>query len=90
MLDVEKKTVKSVEEYRHNIQLLKYHLKKEKKKNEELQYQVAKNRHRNTSESVGTHNRVYQLSDTVKIVSNRLKRMGLVLEDVFRMADSNY
>ena len=33
---------KSVEEYRHNIKLLKYHLKREQKINETLRYKDAK------------------------------------------------
>lgn len=42
MIDVEKKSIKTIQDYRHNIQLLKYHLKKERKKNENLKYEAAK------------------------------------------------
>lgn len=33
-----KQSAKTIEEYRHNIKLLKYHLKREQKKNETLRY----------------------------------------------------
>lgn len=89
MIDVEKKKIKTIEDYRHSIKLLKYHLKKEKKTNDKLQYEAAKFKHRPHAAS-DKRNRVYELSETVKIVSDRLKRMGLVLEDVFRMGDNKY
>ena len=38
MLNVEKKHIKTIEDYRHNIKLLKYHLKKEQKTNQHLKY----------------------------------------------------
>lgn len=89
MIDVEKKAIKTVEDYRHSIKLLKYHLKKEKKTNEKLVYEAAKSKHRPQA-AIGGKNRVYELNETVKIISERLKRMGLMLEDIFRMADSKY
>ena len=88
MIDVEKKSIKTVEDYRHSIKLLKYHLKKQKKVNEKLQYEAAKFKHRPQTQT--TKNRVYELTETVKIISDRLKRMGLILQDVFRMSDSKY
>jgi hypothetical protein len=42
MENIAKKTAKSIEEYRHNIKLLKYHLKKEQKINETLRYKDSK------------------------------------------------
>ncbi len=38
MIDVQKKVVKTIDDYRHSIKLLKYNLKKEKKVNEKLKY----------------------------------------------------
>lgn len=49
MENVGKKSTKSIEEYRHNIKLLKYHLKKEQKINETLKYKDSK---KNKKESV--------------------------------------
>lgn len=42
MENVMKSSLKSIEEYRHNIKLLKYHLKKEQKINETLKYKDTK------------------------------------------------
>lgn len=33
MIDVQKKKIKTIEDYRHDIKLLKYHLKKQQKTN---------------------------------------------------------
>lgn len=39
-----------MEEYRHNIKLLKYHLKKEEKLNETLRYKQAKKTNRQAAQ----------------------------------------
>lgn len=89
-----RRPTKTVEEYRHNIKLLKYHLKKEEKLNETLRYKEAK-RHKQQSTlkhpaSSITPNSAYSLLETVRGLSSKLKEMGLVLGDVFRMADAHY
>ena len=61
MLNVEKKQVKTIEDYRHNIKLLKYHLKKQKKTNEKLKYESAKQKHRPQT-YFDNKNRVYELT----------------------------
>ena len=85
---------KTVEEYRHNIKLLKHYLKKEEKLNETLRYKQAKRLKqqsvsRNSGIAVNSNN-AYALLGTVRELSSKLKEMGLALGDIFRMADANY
>lgn len=42
MENVAKKATKTIDDYRHNIKLLKYYLKKEEKINETLKYKQTK------------------------------------------------
>lgn len=88
-----KKSGKSVEEYRHNIKLLKYHLKKEQKVNETLRYKESKKSKKEVVQKNIKNkpkDQIYSMLDTVSELSQRLKDMGLVLGDVFRMSDSSY
>ena len=93
MENVGKKSSKSIEEYRHNIKLLKYHLKKEQKINETLKYKDSK---KNKKESIVKEAKgqekhgLYAMLEIVNALNSKLKDMGLVLGDLFRMADSSY
>ena len=93
MESVTRKPTKTIDEYRHNIKLLKYHLKKEEKLNETLRYKQSK-RHRQQSaiqkESSVPKANIYALLDTINRFSSKLREMGLTLGDVFRMADATY
>lgn len=84
---------KSVEEYRHNIKLLKYHLKREQKINETLRYKDAKkNKKELLANSTPPKERhpLYAMLSTVAGLSAKVKELGLALGDIFRMADSTY
>lgn len=93
MENVGKKSTKSIEEYRHNIKLLKYHLKKEQKINETLKYKDSK---KNKKESIVKEAKgqekhgLYAMLEIVNALNSKLKEMGLALGDLFRMADSSY
>lgn len=93
-MEIGRKQTKSVEEYRHNIKLLKYYLKKEQRINETLKYKSIKNNKKNKNNPENnkaiTKERIYSMLDTVNKLSQRMKQMGLTLADIFRMADAQY
>ena len=88
-----KSSIKTVQEYSHNVKLLKYHLKKEQKLNETLRYKDSK-KHKKETASKSTYSKqihpFYAICQKVNELSQRTKEMGLLLADLFRMADSNY
>jgi len=84
---------KSVEEYRHNIKLLKYHLKKEEKVNETLKYKDYKKHKKskiNQISQIEQKHPIYSMVHTVQSLNQKMKEMGMVLGDIFRMADVCY
>ena len=90
-----RRSEKTVEEYRHNIKLLKYHLKREQKLNETLRYKDAKKNKKELLAKNAPHKEkdkhpLYNMLTTVAGLSAKTKELGLTLGDIFRMADSSY
>jgi hypothetical protein len=93
MESVVRHSAKGIEEYRHSIKLLKYHLKKEEKVNETLRYKEYKKKkqsHIHKVSQIETKQPTYAMLHTVNELNKKTKDMGLVLGDVFRMADYSY